>query len=141
MIENLGSSREALRAIEYAPDDVKVFYRGEIERIKMKWEAKRKERDRQYMEKKRRKRTLLWISVVITGCIAIADWKPGYPYSMGGIIVGVSLTWGMIYALLYWIWRRLFGVVAMTPGEGAEDGTREGTVSGRFLRQRERTWR
>ena len=39
MIENLGSSREALRAIEYAPDDVKVFYSGEIERIKRKWEA------------------------------------------------------------------------------------------------------
>ena len=112
-IENLGSSREALRAIEYAPDDVKVFYSGEIERIKRKWEAdlaqwvaKRKELEeklhREYVEnqqeEKRRKRAALWISVVITGCLVIAAWEPEFP--LGRTIVEVFFLWGIIYALL-----------------------------------------
>ena len=70
MIENLGSSREALRAIEYAPDDVKVFYRGEIERIKRKWEvelatweAKINELEEQHKKTAPKRRASFWYAL------------------------------------------------------------------------------
>ena len=83
MIKNLGSSREALRAIEYAPDDVKVFYRGEIERIKRKWEvelatweAKRNELKEEVKKNRAKLKGFLLVCAVITVGIVVVFSEP-----------------------------------------------------------------
>lgn len=87
VINNLGGSREALRAIEYAPDDVKDSYRGEIEQIKRRmeaslapWaaplEAKReaeREAEREAAERKKI-RKILSAAIFMAGCIIAALW-------------------------------------------------------------------
>ena len=83
MIKNLGSSREALRAIEYAPDDVKVFYRGEIERIKRKWEAelapweaKINELEEQHKKNCAQEKGCFLLSAIITVGIVVVFSEP-----------------------------------------------------------------
>ena len=109
-IKNLEGSREALRALEYAPDDVKVFYRGEIERIKRTWEAALRqleaERDRVEMDEsikksdRRRARNFITALLIsgglVWGFLSFVSRGPGPSIPIGGWITMFVMYTGML---------------------------------------------
>lgn len=105
MIKNMEGSREALRALEYAPDDVKDFYRWNIEQVKKRWEAElvtweakingyREKADRKFA---RNLKTALLISGgLVWGFLYFVSKGPGPSIPIGGWITMFVMYTGML---------------------------------------------